>query len=69
MIEIDGLYGKITKLVDGDDVVWKVGKDNVKEIEVGKMEDSNRHWAGIRMRDGSYKNLYGYMKSIKVEFD
>jgi hypothetical protein len=43
--------------------------NNVKEIEVGKMEDSNRHWAGITMRNGEFKNVYGFMKSIKVEFD
>jgi hypothetical protein len=74
MVEIGGLYGKITKLVDEDGNVWKVGKDNIKEIEIhGRSCHPNncvdKHFVNIKMRDGSYKELYGFMKSIKVEFE
>jgi hypothetical protein len=71
MFKLDDIYGKITKLVDGDDVVWEVGKDNVKEIEIGKVEDGtyNLGYVHITMRDDTYKEVYGFIKSIKVEFE
>ena len=71
MTSIDGLFGKIVKLTDEDDVVWEVGKDKVKEIEIGKFEDGryNEGYARITMRNGEFKNVYGFMKSVEVEFN
>ncbi len=71
MTSINGLFGKITKLIDEDDVVWEVGKDKVKKIEIGKSEYGtyNEGYAHITMRNGTHKEVYGFMKSIEVEFD